>query len=408
MTTDARHDVPELVPSPALDDRNSREVSTGDRRELRDLVRRFTQREIVPYLAEWERAGEVPRALHAKAAKTGLLGVGYPEIIGGAGGDAIDAMTVTEEIILAGGSSGLIAALFTHGIALPHLIASGDAGLIDRYARPTLAGEMIGALAVTEPGGGSDVAAIRTTARREGEHYVVNGGKTFITSGARADFVTTAVRTGPPGSGHDGISLLVVEKDTAGFTVTRRLEKLGWHCSDTAELSYADVRVPAANLIGAEGTGFRQIMVYFATERLSMAAQACATAQRCLDLTVAWCQERHTFGEPLASRQVVRHRLAGMARVTAVARTYVWHLASRVVAGERVRSAEVAMAKNTAVAACDEVVDAAVQLHGGAGYLRDSEVERHYRDARIMGIGGGTTEIMNEIIAKGLVDARPV
>jgi acyl-CoA dehydrogenase len=371
--------------------------------ELRDLVRRFTTREIVPHLSDWERAGEVPRTLHAAAAKLGLLGVGWPEEVGGGGGDLLDSLTVVEEIILTGGSSGLIAALFTHGIALPHIVASGDAHLVDRYVRPTLAGEMIGSLAVTEPDGGSDVAALRTTARRDGDDYVVNGGKTFITSAGRADFVTTAVRTGPPGYG--GVSLLVVDTTSPGFTVTRRLEKLGWHCSDTGELSLVDVRVPAANLVGAEGTGFVQIMRHFAGERLSMAAQACATARRCLDLTIGWCRRRETFGAPLVQRQVVRHRLAEMARVTDVARTYVWGLAERLVAGARVSPAQVAMAKNTAVAACDQVVDAAVQLHGGAGYLRDSEVERHYRDARIMGIGGGTTEIMNEIIAKEMLDA---
>ena len=188
--------------------------------------------------------------------------------------------------------------------------------------------------------------------------------------------------------------------------LTRRLEKMGWHCSDTAELSYVDVVVPRGNLVGEEGTGFRQIMRHFASERIGMAGQACAIAQRCLDLTIDWCRQRVTFGEPLATRQVVRHRLADLARITTVARTYVWSLAERLVEGGTVSPAEVAMAKNTAVQACDAVVDAAVQLHGGTGYLRDSEVERHYRDARIMGIGGGATEIMNEIIAKGLLDAR--
>lgn len=379
-------------------------TETPERRDLRELARRFTEREIVPNLADWERAGEVPRALHAAAAKVGLLGVGYPESVGGSGGGLLDSLAVSEEIILAGGSSGLIAALFTHGIALPHLIASGDRALIDRYARPTLTGDTIGSLAVTEPDGGSDVAALRTTARRDGDHYVVNGAKTFITSGVRADFVTTAVRTGGPG--HTGISLLVVETATPGFTVTRALDKLGWHCSDTAEISYADVRVPVGNLIGTEGSGFRQIMRHFASERLSMAAQACATAERCLRLSLDYCRHRHTFGEPLINRQVVRHRLAEMTRVTRVARTFVWHTAARMAAGERVEPMDLAMAKNTAVAACDQVVDQAVQLHGGAGYLRDSEVERHYRDARIMGIGGGTSEIMNEVIAKGLIDAE--
>ena len=371
---------------------------------LRETVRRFTQREIVPHLADWERAGEVPRSLHKAAGELGLLGAGFPSTVGGGDGTLLDTAAISEEIILSGGSSGLIAALFTHGIALPHILAAGDPAQIDRYVRPTLRGEKIGSLGVTEPDGGSDVAGLRTTARLDGDHYVVNGAKTFITSGARADFVTTAVRTGGPG--HRGVSLLVVDTASPGFTVTRRLEKMGWHCSDTAELSYVDVMVPRRNLVGEEGTGFRQIMRHFATERISMAIQACAIAQRCLDLTVDWCRKRVTFGEPLASRQVVRHRLADLARQTTVARTYVWSLAQRHVDGGTVTPTEVAMAKNTAVQACDEAVDAAVQLHGGTGYLRDSEVERHYRDARIMGIGGGATEIMNEIIAKGLLDAR--
>ena len=374
-------------------------TDTPERRALRELTRRFVQREVLAHLADWERAGEVPRALHKTAAGIGLLGIGFPEAYGGSGGDLLDSLVVTEEMILAGGSSGLVAALFTHGIALPHMVAAGDSYQIDRYVRPTLAGEKIGALAVTEPDGGSDVAAIRTTARRDGDHYVVNGSKTYITSGARADFVTTAVRTGGPGA--QGISLLVVDTDTPGFSVTRRLEKMGWHCSDTAELSFVDVRVPAANLVGPEHSGFAQIMRHFAAERISLAVQAYATAQRCLDLTIAWCRDRNTFGRPLATRQVIRHRLAEMATATDVARRYVRGVAARVAAGEPL-VAEVAMAKNTAVAACDFVVDQAVQLHGGFGYLRDAEVERHYRDARILGIGGGTTEIMNEIIARGL------
>ncbi len=375
-------------------------------KELRALARRFAEREIVPQLAGWEDAGEVPRDLHRRAAAVGLLGIGHPTAVGGEGGDLIDSATVTEELILAGASSGLIAALYTHGIALPHIEASGRADLIDAYVRPTLRGELIGCLAVTEPGGGSDVAAIRTRARRDGDHYVVNGSKTYITSGVRSDFITTAVRTGGPG--HDGISLLLIDKSAPGVQASRPLRKLGWHCSDTAELSFVDVIVPAGHLIGAENTGFRQIMRNFAGERISMSVQACAIAQRCLDLTIAWCRDRETFGEPLSTRQVVRHRLADLARVTTVARSYVWSLAERVRNAERVSPVEVAMAKNTAVAACDLVVDAAVQLHGGAGYLRESEVERHYRDARIMGIGGGTTEIMTEIIAKGLLDARTV
>jgi acyl-CoA dehydrogenase len=364
-------------------------------KELRDLTRRFTEREIVPHLSDWERAGEVPRSLHLAAAKVGLLGVAFPEEVGGGGGTLLDSMAVTEEVILAGGSSGVVAALFTLGIAVPHIVEAGDPALIDRYVRPTLAGEKIGSLAVTEPDGGSDVASLRTSAVEVDGGYLLNGNKTFITSGARADFVVTAAR------GPEGISLFVVDTDSPGFRVTRRLTKMGWHCSDTAELSYVDVHVPAGNLVGAPGSGFHQIMRHFATERLSLAIQAVATARRCLDLTLTWVRQRETFGRPLSTRQVVRHRLAEMARRVDVARTYVQSVATRVENGEPLVS-EVAMAKNTAVDACDLVVDEAVQLHGGFGYLRDSEVERHYRDARIMGIGGGTTEIMNEIIAKHL------
>lgn len=369
-----------------------------DRRPLRDLVRTFVTRQVLPYLDGWEQAGEVPRALHRAAASAGLLGVGFAEEVGGEGGDLIDSLLVAEEIILSGGSSGLVAALFTHGIALPPLLVdAAQPDLIDRYVRPTLTGDMIGALAVTEPDGGSDVAALRTTARFEDDCWVVNGSKTYITSGARAEFVTAAVRTGGPG--RDGLSLLVIDAGSPGFTVTRRLDKMGWHCSDTAELSFVDVRVPADNLVGTEGDGFARLMANFAGERLSLAVQAYATAQRCLDLTVSWARDRRTFGAPLLSRQAVRHRLAEMATRTDVARTYVRAVAAGHAAG-RVDPIRVAMAKNAAVAACAHVVDEAVQLHGGFGYMRGAEVERHYRDSRILGIGGGPTEIMTEIIAR--------
>ncbi|MEV4198065.1 acyl-CoA dehydrogenase family protein [Micromonospora globbae] len=374
-------------------------VDTPERRQLRELTRAFVTKEVLPYLDGWERAGEVPRSLHETAAKIGLLGVGFPEAVGGSGGDLLDSIVVTEEIIRSGGSSGLVAALFTHGIALPHMVAAGNEDLVDRYVRPTLAGTMIGALAITEPDGGSDVAGIRTCAVRDGDHYVVNGSKTYITSGIRADFVTTAACTDFPGSG--SLILLVIEKGTPGFTVGRRLEKLGWHCSDTAELSFSDVRVPVANRIGPEDTGFLTIMQQFSAERLSLATQAYATAQRCVDLAVRWCRDRSTFGRPLAGRQLIRHRLAEMHTRAEAARAYVHEVAERVAAGQPVVT-EVAMAKNVAVAACADVVDRALQLHGGFGYLRDAEVERHYRDARILGIGGGTTEIMNDIIAKGM------
>jgi acyl-CoA dehydrogenase len=372
---------------------------TPERQILRESCERFVQREITPHLARWELAGEVPRELHKSAAAAGLLAVGAPEDVGGEGGDLVDATVVTEAFIEAGASSGLMAALFTHGIALPHLISAGDGELIERFVRPTLAGELIGALAVTEPDGGSDVAALRTTARRDGDHFVVNGAKSFITSGVRADFITTAVRTGGPG--HAGISLLVIERGTPGFEVSDKLDKMGWLCSDTAELSFVDARVPARNLVGAENGGFALLMRHFVGERLGLATHAYSVAQRALDLTLSFVRQRETFGRPLISRQVVQHRLVRMRQQIELSRTYTRDAVLRRAAGEQ-PVAQACLAKNAAVAACDWVVDQAVQLHGGMGYLLGVEVERHYRDARILGIGGGATEVLTDLAAKVL------
>ena len=351
----------------------------------------------MPHLSRWESEGELPRSLHRKAAEAGLLGIGFREDIGGSGGDLRDTAIMTEAMLEAGGSTGLLASLFTHGIALPHIVEHGNPDHIERWVRPTLAGNKIGSLGITEPDTGSDVAGIRTTARRDGDHYVVNGAKLFITSATRADFVTTAVRTGGTGAG--GVSLLVLDTDTPGFGVSRRLDKMGWLCSDTAELNFDDVRVPVANLVGAEGSGFFQIMHQFQTERAALAVQAYATAARCLDLTMAWVRQRETFGRPLSSRQVIRHKIVDVATAVDAARTYTRDAIDRALAGNP-DVTKISMAKNVAVEACDLAVDTAVQLHGGMGYLRESEVERHYRDARILSIGGGTTEMMKEIIAK--------
>jgi acyl-CoA dehydrogenase len=372
-------------------------VWTAEQEALREATRRFVEREVGPHLDDWEESGDVPRALHLAAAKAGLLGVAFPEEVGGQGGDILDSVALQEAFFEAGGSSGLAAALFTGGIALPHMAAHGSADLVDRFVRPTLAGEKIGSLAVTEPDGGSDVAGIRTRAVRDGDQYVVNGAKTFITSGVRADFVTTAVRTGD--EGHGGISLLVVEKGTPGFEVTRSLRKMGWHCSDTAELSFTDVRVPAANLVGAENSGFYLIAEQFVVERIALAVHAYGIAARSLALTAAYTRERQTFGKPLVANQVVRHRLVEMHRQVEVARTYARSVAARHAAGEDV-IAEACLAKQTAVEAATYVCDQAVQLHGGTGYMHGTEVERHYRDARILPIGGGATEVLTDLSAR--------
>lgn len=374
--------------------------TTPEREQLRKTVRSFVEQDIAPHMNQWEADGEIPRELHKKAAALGLIGAGFPEEVGGDGGDLADAVVICEEMHQAGASGGLFASLFTSGIALPHLVAAGDADQIEKWVRPTLAGEKIGSLAITEPGGGSDVGHLRTRAVKDGEHYVVNGSKTYITSGCRADFVVTAVRTG--GEGAAGVSLLVIEKGTPGFEVTGKLDKMGWRASDTAELSFVDARVPVANLVGAENSGFAQIAQAFLTERIALAAQAYASAQRCLDLTLQWVRDRETFGKPLIARQSVQNTVTEMARKIDIARVYTRSLVERSLQENQDFIAEVCFAKNTAVESGEWVANQAVQLFGGLGYMRESEVERQYRDMRILGIGGGTTEILTGLAAKRL------
>jgi acyl-CoA dehydrogenase len=372
--------------------------NTPEREQLRKTVRSFAEREVLPHIDEWERSGDLPRGLHRRAGEAGLLGANFPESVGGGGGDGADAVIICEEMHQSGAPGGVFASLFTCGIAVPHMIASGDQRLIETYVRPTLAGDKIGALAITEPGGGSDVGHLRTAAVRDGDHYVINGAKTYITSGVRADFVVTAARTGGPGAA--GVSLIVVDKGTPGFEVTRKLDKMGWRSSDTAELSYTDVRVPAENVVGIENTGFLQIAEAFVSERIGLAAQAYSSAQRCLDITAQWCRDRETFGRPLISRQSVQNTLAEMARRIDVARVYSHNVVERQLAGETNLIAQVCFAKNTAVEAGEWVANQAVQLFGGMGYMAECEVERQYRDMRILGIGGGTTEILTALAAK--------
>jgi acyl-CoA dehydrogenase len=362
---------------------------TAERAALAETVRDFTADQIAPNLDLWERDGELPRDLHKQAAALGLLGVGYPEEVGGSGGELSDVIVVTESVLAAGGSGGVIAGLFTHGIAIPHIIDSGNADLIDAWVRPVLAGEKIACLGVTEPGGGSDVANLRTRADESGDSWVLNGAKTFITSGARADVAVVAARLrGAPGAA--GIGLFAVPTDQPGFQVTSRLEKMGWHCSDTAEIGLVDAR---AELITDEG--FASLARHFATERLSLGVSGYATAARCVDLTREWISARETFGRPLSTRQVVRHTFVEMNRRTDVARSYVHLLAE----GGEVSVLDAIYAKQTGVNCAAFVTDRAVQLFGGMGYAR-GEVERHYRDARILGIGGGADEVMADLAAR--------
>lgn len=365
---------------------------------LREQMRRFVSERIAPQVDKWEREETFPRELYKQIAEAGFLGVGFPEEYGGSGGNMLHAVIMTEELTRSG-STGLAASLGSLGIALPPIINSGTEEQKRRWIPKVLSGEWIAALAITEPGTGSDVASIRTRAVKDGDEYVINGSKTFITSGTRADLITLAVRTG--GEGMEGVSLIGVETDRPGFTVANKLKKMGWAASDTAELVFEDLRVPAENLIGDPGGGFIVMMQNFGGERLFLAAMAVEIAQMAFDEARRYSQEREVFGRPIGKFQITRHKLADMATGLDVCRTYVYALASRLDAGD-VRIQEVAMAKNATVDMAMQVVDQAVQIHGGYGYMREYLVERLYRDIRLYPIGGGTREIMNEIISRHL------
>lgn len=373
---------------------------TEEHAALREQVRRFAVREVAPNADAWEEAEEFPRALYARAAEAGILGVGYPEAHGGGGGDLSHAVVACDEMILAGRSVGTSVGLGSHAIAIPPILRAGTEAQKRRFVDPVLRGEKISALAITEPGGGSDVASLRTRAVRDGDHYVVDGAKTFITSGVRADQVTVAVRTGGPG--HGGVSLLVIERGTPGFGVGRKLKKMGWWASDTAELVFENCRVPAENLLGVEDAGFLIIMQNFAIERVLLAAQCVSIATLAYRESIAYAKERHAFGKALSGFQVTRHKLADMATRIAAVRALTGEVVSRCVrqGDDPSLAGLAAMAKNAATDACSAVCDEAVQIHGGYGYMREYLVERLYRDARLYPIGGGTREIMNEIISK--------
>ena len=364
---------------------------------IRDSVRRFVEREVLPYIDEWEEAEEFPRELYLKAGAAGILGIGYPEAYGGSCEGDLFAKGAASEELMRCGSGGLVAGLGSLDIGLPPVVKWARPEVRERVVPAVLRGEKIMALAVTEPSGGSDVANLKTRAVRDGDHYRVSGSKTFITSGVRADYYTVAVRTG--GEGFAGISLLLVEKGTAGFSVGRKLKKMGWWASDTAELFFDDCRVPAENLIGVENAGFACIMANFQSERLALAVMANMTAQLALEESLRWAREREAFGKPIGKFQVLRHRLAEMATQLEVSREFTYRQAAKMAAGKSVIK-EISMAKNFATDVADRLTYDAVQVLGGMGYMRESLVERLYRDNRILSIGGGSREIMNEIIGK--------
>ena len=367
---------------------------------FRDSVRAFVAAEIAPHVNAWDEANSFPRDLYRRAAHLGLLGLGYPEAYGGTPADTWFRLIATEEIARAG-SGGLMASLFSHNIGLPPIVAHGSEALKQRVIPPVLAGERVAALAITEPSGGSDVARLRCGAVRDGSHWVVNGDKTFITSGMRADWITLAVRTG--GQGASGISLLAVPGDTPGLTRTK-LDKMGWWCSDTAQLHFENCRVPADHLIGDENAGFRMVMENFNGERLLMAAGALAFAQVCFDEALDWAHQRQTFGAALASRQVTRHKLMDMRMRLGSTQAWLHALVARLDAGDNGAEwvAQLCLLKNHATQTMQWCADAAVQILGGMGYMRGTKSERIYREVKVMMIGGGAEEIMKELAARQL------
>lgn len=384
----------------AFDDWRARSPYYDETHEaLAQSVRRFVEREIAPYIDRWEADGELPRELHKKAAEAGILGLRYPEQYGGhsEGFDNFHGLVLTEELA-AVGAGGLGASLMTHGIGLPPILALGSEELKRRIAPPVLAGDRIIALGITEAGGGSDVANLKTTAIRDGDHYVVNGGKMFITSGMRADWLTCAVRTGGPGA--TGISLLLIDMSSPGVERTR-LDKMGWRCSDTAAIHFSDVRVPAENLIGQENAGFIGIMRNFNSERLGMAMGCCAMARVAMAEAADWAQQRETFGKPLVGHQSIRIKLADMERQIEATQAWVDLCAWQVKEGKD-RPADFAMLKVQATRMLEAVAREAAQVLGGASYITGGKVERIYREVRVNAIGGGSEEIMLDLAGRQL------
>ncbi|MCB0869251.1 MAG: acyl-CoA dehydrogenase family protein [Solirubrobacterales bacterium] len=367
--------------------------------ELRESVGRFVTNEIAPHVDEWEDARLFPRELFDRCGELGFLGLKFPEEYGGQGGSYLHDAIWVEELSRRGASGGVAAGINAHAsIAMPPIFKFGNEWQKQRWLVPGIRGEKIGALGITEPGAGSDVASIRTFARKVDGGYVVNGSKTFITNGVRADFLVCAVKTTEEG-GHGGISFLVIETDSPGYEVVSKLEKLGWHASDTGEISFTDVEVPEEHLLGEENEGFRLIMANFAWERLLMAIGAVGAMDGLIDASLAYANERQAFGRSIGSFQAIRHKIAEMATTAAASKTLTYDTLRRFNEGEQVIR-EVSMTKLMTQRALVEVADEALQIHGGYGYMKEYGIERALRDARLGPIGGGTDEIMKDIIGK--------
>jgi acyl-CoA dehydrogenase len=373
---------------------------TDEHGDLRESIARFVATELRPHATEWEDARWFPDEVFPRMAELGFLGLKYPEALGGEGGDHLHDAVLAEE--LAGcGSGGVAAGIGAHiGIATPPVFKFGTDDQKQRFLVPAIRGERIAALGITEPGAGSDVAGIRTRAERVDGGYLVNGSKTFITNGVRADFVVTAVKTTQEG-GHSGLSFLLVERGMEGFAVSRKLEKMGWHASDTAELAFSDVFVPEENLLGEEHKGFYLIMANFQWERLLMALGAVGSMQRVLETAIDYALARNAFGRQIGHFQVIRHKIAEMALKLETGRALTYN-ALRLFHGGHDAIKEVTMAKLATQRAAFEVADDALQIFGGAGYMKEYEIERVARDLRLGPIGGGTDEVMKEILGKQL------
>jgi acyl-CoA dehydrogenase len=367
--------------------------------DLRRQVARFVATEVEPHALAWDEAGATPREVLRKMGSLGWLGLMYPPEHGGAGAD-MTTNVVFQEALSRATSGGFIITVLVHtDMASPHLAHAGSREQKERWLPRVITGELITAVAVTEPDAGSDVAAIRTRAARDGDHWVLNGTKMFITNGVLADLVFVAARTDPAAKGSRGISIFAVERGTPGFRVGRALSKQGWLASDTAELVFEDCRVPAAHLIGAENGGFQAIMRNFQTERIALGSMAVGHCLTMLDLTHRYVNERRAFGAALWNKQVIRQRLAMLAARTEAARQLLYHCAWLVDGGhDAVR--EISMLKALTGELVNEVAYSCQQFHGGMGYMRESPIERLVRDARVLSIGGGATEVMLEEVAK--------
>jgi acyl-CoA dehydrogenase len=385
------------------------EISADDIAVMVDAARRFVQTEVAPHLESWEEAGQFPRALYPRAAEMGWLAMGFPEEYGGMPSPWKLRNALTMALAREGGSGGLMASLFSHNIGLPPVVRHGSPELKREVIPDVLAGKKIAALAISEPGGGTDVSALKTTARREGDDYVVDGEKIFITSGTRADWYTVAVRTDLKNKGPMGISMLMVPGDAVGLERTP-LKKMGWLCSDTAQLRFDNVRVPARYLVGSEGEGFKMILTNFNGERLGMSALALGFSEACYDEALSWAQQRKTFGTAIIDHQVIRHKLMDMKMRIESTRAWLNAVSARADAGDRGDKAakgaewvsQVCLLKNHATQTMQFCADQGVQILGGMGFMRGTKCERIYREVKVMMIGGGTEEIMKELASRQL------